>query len=103
MTRSLAIEAIERYFDDDSFFSDLERRVGYRTESQELAQRPELYRYLEQEMIDYLVELGFSCQIEENPDDNGGPFLIAERIEDLRRMLPPPKDPKKRRWWQRNG
>jgi excisionase family DNA binding protein len=27
----------------------------------------------------------------------------AERIEDLRRMLPPPKDPKKRRWWQRNG
>ena len=27
----------------------------------------------------------------------------AERIEDLRRMLPPPKAPKKRRWWQRNG
>ena len=26
----------------------------------------------------------------------------AERIEDLRRMLPPPEAPKKRRWWQRN-
>lgn len=25
----------------------------------------------------------------------------AERIEDLRRMLPPPDQPKKRRWWQR--
>ena len=25
----------------------------------------------------------------------------AERIEDLRRMLPPPERPKKRRWWQR--
>lgn len=25
----------------------------------------------------------------------------AERIEDLRRMLPPPKTPKRRRWWQR--
>jgi len=25
----------------------------------------------------------------------------AERIEDLRRMLPPPAAPKKRRWWQR--
>lgn len=25
----------------------------------------------------------------------------AERIEDLRRMLPPPEAPKKRRWWQR--
>ena len=26
----------------------------------------------------------------------------AERIEDLRRMLPPPGQPKKRRWWQRS-
>lgn len=26
----------------------------------------------------------------------------AERIEDLRRMLPPPEVPKKRRWWQRD-
>ena len=26
----------------------------------------------------------------------------AERIEDLRRMLPPPEQAKKRRWWQRN-
>ena len=26
----------------------------------------------------------------------------AERIEDLRRMLPPPKAPRKRRWWQRS-
>lgn len=25
----------------------------------------------------------------------------AERIEDLRRMLPPPDQPKKQRWWQR--
>ena len=25
----------------------------------------------------------------------------AERIEDLRRMLPPPDAPRKRRWWQR--
>ena len=26
----------------------------------------------------------------------------AERIEDLRRMLPPPELPRKRRWWQRS-
>ena len=26
----------------------------------------------------------------------------AERIEDLRRMLPPPEAPRKRRWWQRS-
>ena len=26
----------------------------------------------------------------------------AERIEDLRRMLPSPNSPKKRRWWQRS-
>lgn len=25
----------------------------------------------------------------------------AERIEDLRRMLPPPEAPQKRRWWRR--
>lgn len=25
----------------------------------------------------------------------------AERIEDLRRMLPPPETPRKHRWWQR--
>ncbi|SFG84229.1 hypothetical protein [Jannaschia rubra] len=26
----------------------------------------------------------------------------AERIEDLRRMLPPPEAPRKRRWWRRD-
>ncbi len=54
MSREGAIQRIAEYFENDGFFDDLARRVAIHTESQEPAQRPELYRYLPEEMTPYL-------------------------------------------------
>jgi acetylornithine deacetylase/succinyl-diaminopimelate desuccinylase-like protein len=81
MSREGVIERIEAYFERDGFFDDLARRVAIHTESQEPDRRPELYRYLSDEMRPYLEPLGFACEIHENPVARGGPFLVARRHE----------------------
>lgn len=81
MSRTKAICQIEGYFDQGLFFAELNRRISYRTESQEAKQRPELYRYLEQEIGTALDAMGFSYTVEENPVQTAGPVLIAERQE----------------------
>ncbi len=81
VTRDAAVACVTNYFDDGQFRDDLARRVAYKTESPEPDQRPELYRYLEVEMTPYLVELGFDCAIHDNPRPDGGPFLVAHRME----------------------
>ncbi len=81
MNRQNAIARAETYFDDGSFFADLARRVAFRTESQEPDQSPELLRYLTDEMMPCLKQLGFDCEVLPNPVDAGGPFLVAERLE----------------------
>jgi acetylornithine deacetylase/succinyl-diaminopimelate desuccinylase-like protein len=82
MSREQAIAHAERYFDGGGFFADLARRVAIPTESQNPARGAELARYLEAEMQPSLERLGFTCRILENPLPKGGPFLLAERIED---------------------
>ena len=81
MSREGAIRRIGAYFESDGFFDDLARRVAIHTESQEPDRRPELYRYLSDEMQPYLEPLGFACEIHENPVERGGPFLVATRRE----------------------
>ena len=71
MSREGAMERIAEYFENDGFFDDLARRVAIHTESQEPAQRPELTRYLSEEMTPYLEPLGFACEIFENPVPRG--------------------------------
>jgi acetylornithine deacetylase/succinyl-diaminopimelate desuccinylase-like protein len=82
MTRETAIAEAERYFDEGGYWDDLGRRVAIPTESQNPDRRPELYRYLQEEMTPSFEKLGFSCRIIENPNPKYGPFLLAERIED---------------------
>jgi acetylornithine deacetylase/succinyl-diaminopimelate desuccinylase-like protein len=82
MSRAEAILESERYFDDGGFFADLARRVAIPTESQNPARGAELLAYLEKEMRPGLERQGFRCTLLENPAKNGGPFLLAERIED---------------------
>ena len=77
VSRSDAISDIERYFDDGAFRADLARRVAIRTESPIPERRPELYRYLAEEMSPYLEDMGFTSQIFDNPREDGGPFLVA--------------------------
>ncbi len=81
MNRASAIERATSYFDDGGFFADLARRVAIHTESQEPAQKPELYRYLTDELQPCLEPLGFACRIFDNPVERGGPLLVATRVE----------------------
>ena len=82
MSRAAAIKMSERYFDDGGFVADLARRVAIKTESQNPERSAELLAYLEDEMRPSLERDGFSCTLLANPSGNGGPFLLAERIED---------------------
>ncbi len=81
MSKETALNGIDEYFESGAFKADLARRVAYHTESPEPAQRPELYRYLNEEMTPYLEPLGFSCEIFENPIEGKMPFLVATRHE----------------------
>ncbi|HEY3075854.1 MAG TPA: M20 family metallopeptidase [Burkholderiales bacterium] len=85
MTRSAAIAAAEKYFDSGAFLADLGRRVAIPTESQNPDRQPELVAYLETEMSESLARLGMTSRIFPNPRGKGGPFLVAELIEDPKR------------------
>lgn len=81
MSRNEAISRIESYFDNGAFKTDLARRVAIRTESPIPKSRPQLYRYLIDEISPYLEAMGFNCEVFDNPSNDGGPFLVARRYE----------------------
>lgn len=79
--RQGAIARAQAYFDDGSFLADLDRRVGYRTVSQDPAFADHLQAYLKDEIGPSLERLGYVVSIHPNPVPQFGPFLIARRIE----------------------
>ncbi len=82
MSRNGAIARIEQYFDSDGFYNDLSRRVAIETESQDPAKRPELVRYLEDEMTPSFENAGFTCTMFDNPiGPTAQPLLVARRHE----------------------
>src|SRR5947207_5655552 len=85
MPRNPAMVAAEKYFDSGAFLADLGRRVAIPTESQNPERQPELVAYLETEMSESLARLGMTSRIFPNPKGKGGPFLVAELIEDPKR------------------
>ena len=80
--RTAAIDHASHYFDGGTFRTDLERRVAYRTESQDAERAGTLRAYLSDEIAPSIARLGFRSDIVDNPDSIHGPFLIAERRED---------------------
>ncbi|MBM3516414.1 MAG: M20 family metallopeptidase [Alphaproteobacteria bacterium] len=82
MSRAEALARARAHFDSGAFLTDLARRVAIRSESQVAASRPHLHAYLAGEIVPALAALGFRCTTEDNPVPAGGPFLLAERIED---------------------
>ncbi len=82
MTLAAAIECASAHFDAGDFFTDLARRVAYRTESQNPQRAAELRAYLADEIAPSLEALGFDCTIEANPVAGAPPLLVATRIED---------------------
>jgi len=85
LSRSAAIAAVEKYFDSGGFLADLARRVAIPTESQNPARAADLRAYLETEMAESLARIGATSKIFPNPRGTGGPFLVAELIEDPKR------------------
>lgn len=81
-SRAAALAAAAAYFDESRFQADLARRVAVPSTSQEPDKRPELRRYLAEEIVPQLEGLGFACGLHDNPVVEGVPFLVAERIED---------------------
>ena len=79
--REAAIERAMTHFDSGAFLTDLKRRVAIPTESQEADRLPDCQRYLDDEIAPWLARYGFQSQVLPNPDDRGGPFLVAERLE----------------------
>ena len=82
MSRALVIERLQRDFDDGGFTEELARRVAIPTESQVPASFPHLRRYLTDEIGPELERMGYEVSVHDNPEQGGGPFLLARRIED---------------------
>ena len=79
--RVSAIQRARDTVDSGQFRAELAKLVAFATESQNPAQRAELDRYLHEAMQPRFKALGFGCVVYENPDAQGGPLLLATRIE----------------------
>lgn len=82
MNREQLIDSVQRYFDDGRFADELRRRVAWRTESDTGQAPPALRGYLSEEIAPGLRPLGFDCALLDNPAPQGGPMLLARRVED---------------------
>lgn len=80
-TRATAIAGALETFDSGKFFSDLDRRVGYHTESQEPQQASQLHAYLDEEIAPYLHKMGFKTKVVSNPAGVDAPVLLGVRHE----------------------
>ena len=80
MTRTDAIANAHHMIASGEFLKTLERRVAYKTESQNAGRGDELRAYLEQEMQPTFAELDFESRLVESPSGKA-PFLVAEHRE----------------------
>jgi acetylornithine deacetylase/succinyl-diaminopimelate desuccinylase-like protein len=81
LSRTHAIDHATHHFDSGAFRSDLNRRVGLPTESQEANRAATLLSYLTDEIVPSAQQLGFSTRIVDNPIEGFGPFLLASHHE----------------------
>src|SRR3984893_5009789 len=80
MTRADAIAQARQQLHPGAFLGELDRRVAYRTESQN-PERPEALRgYLEEELQPAFAKLDFSTRLIESPTGKS-PYLLAEYRE----------------------
>ncbi|WP_374298358.1 M20/M25/M40 family metallo-hydrolase [Paracoccus sp. (in: a-proteobacteria)] len=80
-TRDGAIAAALDILDSGRFKADLARRVALPTVSREDAHKPDLQRYIDDELVPVFDRLGFAMQAFRR-DAAPGAFLLATRIED---------------------
>jgi acetylornithine deacetylase/succinyl-diaminopimelate desuccinylase-like protein len=80
MPRAEAIDRVRQHFHSGAFLAELDRRVAYRTESQNSDHGAELRAYLEDELQPAFAAIGFSGRLIESPAGRG-PILLAEYRE----------------------
>jgi acetylornithine deacetylase/succinyl-diaminopimelate desuccinylase-like protein len=80
MSRADAIARAHRHLHCGDFITELERRVAYRTESQNPGRREVLQAYLEQDMQPAFAKLDFTTRLIESPAGKH-PYLLAEYRE----------------------
>ncbi|MFL6839696.1 MAG: M20 family metallopeptidase [Bradyrhizobium sp.] len=83
-TRADAIENARQHLRSGEFIAELDRRVAYRTESQNPAGGDALRAYLEENLQPAFSELDFATRLIESPTGRG-PYLLAEYREDTAR------------------
>src|SRR5262245_12674013 len=81
MSRLEAISRAREHFRSGEFLKILDRRVGYRTESQQPTSGAALRAYLTDDLQPAFAELGFTTQLVESPSGKG-PYLLADYRED---------------------
>ena len=80
-TRADAIARAREHLHSGAFLADLDRRVAYRTESQNPGSGDALRGYLQDELEPAFSQLDFSTRLIESPTGKG-PYLLAEYRED---------------------
>src|SRR5713226_9928026 len=80
MTRTEAIAAAHRHLHSGEFLAELDRRVAFRTESQNPERRDALRAYLDEELQPAFAQLDFSTRLIEAPTGKN-PYLLAEYRE----------------------
>jgi acetylornithine deacetylase/succinyl-diaminopimelate desuccinylase-like protein len=80
-TRANAIENVRQQLHSGEFLAELNRRVGFQTQSQEPLPGDPLRAYLVEGLQPAFEELGFSTRVIESPIGKG-PYLLADYRED---------------------
>ena len=80
--RDLAVQRGYEHFDSGNFIAGLSKNICVETESQNPEKHVTMLDYYNDILIPAFQEMGFQCQILDNPVTGSLPFLFAERIED---------------------
>ncbi|HMH74090.1 MAG TPA: M20/M25/M40 family metallo-hydrolase, partial [Bradyrhizobium sp.] len=80
MTRADAIDRAHQHLHSGEFLAELDRRVGYQTESQNPERRDALRAHLEEELQPAFSQLDFATRLVESATGKG-PYLVAEYRE----------------------
>jgi len=80
-SREIAIARAAAYLDTGGFEAELADLVAIPSERQTKAGLPQRHRYLTDAMIPAFQDMGFACQVFDNPVVGSGPVLLATRIE----------------------
>jgi acetylornithine deacetylase/succinyl-diaminopimelate desuccinylase-like protein len=80
MSRDDAVRRVRAHMESGGFLADLDRRVTYRTESQNGGQPAALRAYLEDELQPAFAALDFNTRLIESPSGKG-PYLLAVHHE----------------------